>query len=497
MATKLPKQNMFVILPPRGTVTRTETSHVVKSFLTRLAPKKAAYSLKSAKIKNAKVKVYDSVHENGAKLVHMDPKTMASLKSTEPGIRVVPLVYYKKAAVPKATLTKKIKKASASSGGVTIKLISKDPGDPIADATVVAFTDFANKIGDDGKTNKSGTVKLALKKGDKIQRLYIYPEKNYWSILKKNITAAESMEYKLEAIDLSAEDSLRYFYKQKKLPAPKFKIKVGVLDTGSGPHPDLVISGGMNCVLGEDPKDYNDNGDGHGTHVAGIIGAHGKPPKGIRGVAPGVIINSYRIFGKNEEGATNFDIVKAIDKAVADGCDILNMSFGGGPADAAVQEAIADAFDKGTIAFVATGNDDRSSVSFPASYSLSIAVSAMGRKGLFPDGTTHADTIAEPLAKKDKNNFIASFSNFGPEVDFTGPGVAVISTVPGGYVAMDGTSMACPAATGIAARHLAANSAIMNSPRNQNRSVSMMKFLSKKAKQLGFGIEYEGNGLIR
>lgn len=441
------------------------------------------------------MKVFDSVHENGAKLVHMDSKTMASLKSTEPGIRVVPLVYYKKAAAPKATLAKKIKKASSSANGISIKLISQLDGSPASGIEVIAFTDFANRIGDGGKTNKQGIVKLNLKPGDKIQRLYLYPEKKFWGVMKKNISSEKEMEIKVKPIDLSFEDSLRYFYKQKKLPKGKNTIRVGVLDTGAGPHPDLIINGGMNCVLGEDPSDYNDNGDGHGSHVAGIIGANGNPPEGVRGIAPGVQLYSYRIFGKNSDGASNFDIVKAIDKAVADGCDILNMSFGGGPVDPAVQEAIADAFDKGTISIVATGNDDREPVAFPASYSLSLAVTAMGRKGFFPAGTLHADTVSKPFGK-DKNNFVASFSNVGPEVDFTAPGVAIISTVPGGYAAMDGTSMACPAAAGIAARHLSTQTAIMKMARNQNRSVSMVKYLSKKGKQLGFGIEYEGNGLI-
>ena len=61
---------------------------------------------------------------------------------------------------------------------------------------------------------------------------------------------------------------------------------------------------------------------------------------------------------------------------------------------------------------------------------------------------------------------------------------------------MDGTSMACPAATGIAARYLAVSPSVMNKARNQSRSVNMIKLLSKKAKQLGFGIEYEGSGII-
>lgn len=495
MSTKLPKQNMFIILPSRGTVTKATTSDSVRSFLTSLTPKNTAYSLKSSKVKSAKMKVYDSVHENGAKLVHMDTKTMASLKSTEPGIRVVPLVYYKKAAVPKASLSKKIRKASAGTAGISIKLTSQQDGTPASGVDVIAFTDFANRIGDGGKTNKQGIVKLNLKNGDKIQRLYIYPEKNFWGIMKKNLIAEKQMEIKIKPIELSFEDSLRYFYKQKKLPKGKHTVKVGVLDTGAGPHPDLIINGGMNCVLGENPADYHDNGDGHGSHVAGIIGANGNPPEGVRGIAPGVQLYSYRIFGKNSDGASNFDIVKAIDKAVADGCDILNMSFGGGPVDPAVQEAIADAFDKGTISIVATGNEDRDPVAFPASYSLSLAVTAMGRKGFYPPGSLHADTVAKPFGK-DKNNFIASFSNIGPEVDFTAPGVAIISTVPGGYAAMDGTSMACPAAAGIAARYLSTQTTIMKMTRNQNRAVSMVKFLSKKGKQLGFGIEYEGNGMI-
>lgn len=230
--------------------------------------------------------------------------------------------------------------------------------------------------------------------------------------------------------------------------------------------------------------------------MAGIIAANGKLPTGISGISPGVKLRSYRIFGKNSDDASNFAIFKAINQAVEDKCDILNMSFGGGPIDEAVQDAIADAFAKGTICFVATGNEERDKVNFPAAYAQSLAVTAMGRVGLYPDGSPHSETVAKPSGK-DKKNYVASFSNVGSEVDFTAPGVAIISTVPGGYAAMDGTSMACPAATGIAVRYLSAQKTIMKMPRNLQRSVTMVKFLSKKAKQLGFGIDFEGNGMIR
>jgi hypothetical protein len=116
-----------------------------------------------------------------------------------------------------------------------------------------------------------------------------------------------------------------------------------VIDTGIAAHPDLVIDGGENTVVGEDPQDFGDNGDGHGTHVAGIIAARGTPPSGIRGLAPAVTLRSYWVFGKNAEGASNFSIAKAVDRAVKDGCHLINMSLGGGPRDEATHSAIADA----------------------------------------------------------------------------------------------------------------------------------------------------------
>src|SRR6266508_3985201 len=69
------------------------------------------------------------------------------------------------------------------------------------------------------------------------------------------------------------------------------KIAVAVIDTGSGPHPDLTIEGGVNCSTG---RSYND-GNGHGTHVAGTIGANNNTA-GVVGVAPGISIYSVRVL---------------------------------------------------------------------------------------------------------------------------------------------------------------------------------------------------------
>jgi subtilisin len=84
----------------------------------------------------------------------------------------------------------------------------------------------------------------------------------------------------------------------------------------------------------------------------------------------------------------------------------------------------------------------------------------------------------------------------GPEIAFTGPGVGIISTFPNGYAVMDGTSMACPAVTGVAARLLAAEKRILAMQRNSARSDAMAQFLMQAAKSLGLGVTFEGRGLL-
>jgi subtilisin len=202
-----------------------------------------------------------------------------------------------------------------------------------------------------------------------------------------------------------------------------------------------------------------------------------------------------RVFGKNAEGASNFSIAKAVDRAVKDGCHLINMSLGGGPQDEATHSAIADARAAGTLVFAANGNDDRAPVSFPAADSLALAVSALGRKGTFPSGTTETGDVASPFGK-DKKNFIAAFSNVGPETDITGPGVGIISTFPGGYAVLDGTSMACPAVTGAAAKLLATKPEILKMNPDQARSDAMASAVLQAAKSLGFPATFEGQGLI-
>jgi len=443
------------------------------------------------------INVIDSIGPNGAKLVELSPASALALRSLRPGLRLVPLTYYTPAIAPIPEVESHpvvTAGRAAVADTVTLTVVSKKDNAPVAGAIVVAFVDFNAKTGAQGVTDGSGQVHLALGGASvQIQRLYVYPVDDYWSMIKKNFTISAGTTVALAPLDLAYVDGLRYFYPNPADTAGN-GVTVAVIDTGVAAHPDLVISGGANTVPGEDPTNFGDNGQHHGTHVAGIIAARGKPPTGIRGVAPGVALRAYRVFGQGSGSASSFAIAKAIDQAVTDKCDLLNMSLGGGQADPTLKAAVEDARAGGSLCIIAAGNDSRGPVSFPAFDEMALAVSAMGRKGTFPTSATEAGDVAAPYGT-DKKNFVASFSNVGPQVDLVGPGVGIMSTVPGGYEEISGTSMACPAVTGAAARALSAT--ILKMKRNAARSAAMVSAIVATAQPLGFGPTFEGHGMPR
>ena len=440
------------------------------------------------------MKVLDAVRDDGARLVEMVPDAAAALRSVQPGMRLVPVVYYRPAVAPRVTVAEPVKTTKALvTTKVVLSVVSRSDGQPVDGVLVVALTDFTKRIGAQGITDKQGKVSLALGGAQKIERLYIYPEKGYWSLLKRNLAVAPALQFGLLSVDLEYTDGLRHFYGYGKDDDGN-SVKVGVVDTGVGPHPDLIVAGGENTVLGESPLEYANNGKGHGTHVAGIIAARGTPPSGLRGLAPAVTLYSYRVFGQAQDSASSYSIIKAIDRAVAAGCDLINLSLGGGPADDATRSAIEDARAAGSVVIAAAGNDGRQAVSYPAAEAMALAVAALGRKGTFPSDSTAVGDVMKPFGT-DKQDFAASFSNIGPEIDLIGPGVDILSTVPGGYASMSGTSMACPAVTGVAARLLSTRRDLLKMPRNQARSDAIIRALLKMARALGFGPAFEGRGL--
>jgi subtilisin len=236
-------------------------------------------------------------------------------------------------------------------------------------------------------------------------------------------------------------------------------IAVAVIDTGSGPHADLNIAGGKNCSVG---KSFAD-GNGHGTHVAGTIGAINNAA-GVVGVAPGIPIYSVRVLNNQGSGSWS-SVICGIDWVTANASNlhikVANMSLGGGGSDDgncgnsnadALHKAICQSVAAGVTYVVAAGNDNANLAGFsPAAYHEVLAVTAVadfnGEAGGGATATCRSDVDDTPA---DFSNYALSSSDAGHTI--AAPGVCILSTWKGGgYNTISGTSMASPHVAGTAA----------------------------------------------
>lgn len=248
-------------------------------------------------------------------------------------------------------------------------------------------------------------------------------------------------------------------------------IKVAVLDTGISEHDDLkgAWTEAYNCSADDS---YEDKLSGHGTHVAGIVGARDND-LGVVGVAPECIVIPIKVLN-NTGGGSYEAVAKGIRKAIEVKADIITMSLGS-PTEAPIDlhRAIKEAANAGIIVLAAAGND-AGNVNFPARYEEVIAVAAIDDQGNF-----------------------AHFSSSGPEVDSVAPGVDIYSTFLGNsYAKMSGTSQACPFVAGLCALILAHNRANPSIPRINNyvdilKALDLLsddsKYLNSGPKRWGFG----------
>ena len=243
------------------------------------------------------------------------------------------------------------------------------------------------------------------------------------------------------------------------------EVVVAVIDSGVDiNHPDLsnVIWQNQNEIPGNGIDDdangyiddvngwdfaFDDNspedGNGHGTHVAGTIAAIRNNNIGIAGVTNNIKIMPLRFLDNSGNGYTN-NAIAALNYAVANGAPISNNSWGGGGYSSSLFNAI-DAADQAGHTFVAaagnSGQDMDSNPSYPAAYSNSNIIS---------------------VAAINSSGNLASFSNYGyNNVDIAAPGVAILSTISHQscgqgsgadcYASLNGTSMASPHVAGVAA----------------------------------------------
>lgn len=205
---------------------------------------------------------------------------------------------------------------------------------------------------------------------------------------------------------------------------------VWVIDTGIDlDHPDLNVDTGRSrsFVSG---KTSADDENGHGTHVAGIIGAKNNSI-GITGVASGATLVALRVLDEEGEGRLS-GIIQALTYVVQNGKagDVVNLSLGGESASTTLDRAVLQVANAGILIAIAAGNDSKSADSYS------------------PARVNHANIFT--VSAMDSQNRFASFSDYGSSVDVCAYGVRIRSTYKNGsYATLSGTSMAAPHVAGL------------------------------------------------
>lgn len=235
-------------------------------------------------------------------------------------------------------------------------------------------------------------------------------------------------------ISIKSEESRKKGYTGK-------DVKIAIIDTGvDTDHPDLEITDGK-CFLASCPNSFHDD-NGHGTHVAGIIGAQNNSI-GVVGVVPDATIYALKVLDHEGIGDTS-TVIAGIDWAIKHDIDIINLSLSTTESDFALKAILNKAYNEGILIVSAAGNSGtelgkENTVEYPAKYDSVIAVAALNS-----------------ASKR------ISTSATGAEIEVAAPGENIFSTFPreldgdgqkDGYSWLTGTSMAAPFVVGILAQY--------------------------------------------
>lgn len=244
-------------------------------------------------------------------------------------------------------------------------------------------------------------------------------------------------------------------------------VKVAVLDTGIEiGHPDLRnnLKRGINII---NPYVVPDDDNGHGTHVAGTIGAADNG-YGVVGISPNVYLIPVKVLDSRGRG-TLTDLIDGLHWCIENDMQVINMSLGTSLYSEAFTRAVKKVYNSGIVMVAAAGNGGlEDAIEYPAAYRETLAVGAI--------------TLT---------NTRAPYSNAGKELSLMAPGSGILSTIWGGtYGYMSGTSMATAHVSGVVALILQINSRL--------KPFQIDNILASSAERLReLASNQQGSGLVR
>lgn len=256
-------------------------------------------------------------------------------------------------------------------------------------------------------------------------------------------------------------------------------LRVAVIDTGvSSAHPDLKghVVPGYNSIVNSTSASTQD-GNGHGTHIAGIIGALlNNAAGGIAGFAPNSRIVPVKALGDNGVGTTT-DVAEGITWAANSNVRVINLSMAGTGSSSSVASAINYARSIGVVVVAAAGNSGCSLLGapeYPAAYPGVVGVAAT-----------------------EQSNAVASYSDCGNWVDIAAPGTNILSTMPSLAIAGCGGAYCYASGTSMSAAYFSA-AAIITAQRKGLKGDGLVNRLLGTATDLGpygWDVSY-GYGLV-
>lgn len=321
------------------------------------------------------------------------------------------------------------------------------PGQAVTDASGQATVTFYDEHNDGG--NAPATVKA----------VYIRPAADYWDRFILNPTLGDGANLvRLRPLsetfpNFPGQRLIGWGQRMMQLDRAAGSldgsgVKIGLIDSGCDhTHPLLRhVTQGVELTEPARPSGWTIDPMGHGTHCAGVVAAGDRSrPHGILGFTPGAELHVLKVVPGGRCG----DLIAALDECIERQLDVVSIGVCCDHPSELVSLKLAEARQNG-VACVAAAAGSEGQAAFPASVPGVLAVAAVGKLAEFPADHYHAQMASgQPVAAD--GLFVPRFGGFPPQGAVCAPGVAIISTAPGGgYAAGDGTSIAAAHIAGFA-----------------------------------------------